>query len=106
VLAGLAAAACSTASRRPGRVTTTSAGEVAPGARTAGAHHGSPLTVRIALARSVSQARLGADGDWAFYSSDGSGLRDRPRGGESWTVEAEGGRVAIRRDDGTLLPER
>lgn len=81
------------------RVTSTSSGEVAP--RTVGGRDASLRIVRIALARGLSQARLSADGDWTLSGNDGTTLPDPPRAGESYLLEAVGGRVAVRRDDGS-----
>jgi stage II sporulation protein D len=106
VLATLSVVACSAAAtRRPARTTTTAGGDVAAVARTRGPRDASVRVVRIALARAVPQARISADGDWAFYTSDGAMLPDAPRAGESWSAEAAGGRVALRREDGTLVAQ-
>ena len=69
--------------------------------------HGLALrTVRVALTRGASQVRLSADADWAFYTGDGEALLGTPRFGETWTLVADGGRVLLRREDGTELPAR
>jgi hypothetical protein len=79
VLATLSVVACSAAAtRRPARTTTTAGGDVAAVARTRGPRDASVRVVRIALARAVPQARISADGDWAFYTSDGAMLPDAP----------------------------
>lgn len=62
--------------------------------------------MRVALARGVSQVRLSADGDWTLSQEDGTILADAPRAGESYGLEASGGRISLRRDDGSLLPGR
>jgi stage II sporulation protein D len=98
-LVALAVTACSAVTRRPVRVSTTSAGDVAPRARGGRA---SLRVVRIALARGATQARLESDGLWTFQTADGSALADTPRPGEGWTVEAQGGQLVLRRDDGTV----
>ena len=86
------------------RVTATSAGEVAP--RAVSPRDASLRIVRIALARGVSQARVSADGDWTLSANDGTTLADAPRAGEGYVLEPSGGRISVRRDDGSLLPER
>jgi stage II sporulation protein D len=58
--------------------------------------------VRIALARGAAQARLTSDGPWSFQTADGTPLAEPPRAGEGWTVEAQGGQVVLRRDDGAV----
>jgi stage II sporulation protein D len=100
------AAACTAATRRPARTRATSSGEVVSSARARGPRDVSVRMVRVALARGAAQVRLGADGDWAFYTSDGAALLDAPRFGESWTLVAERGQVSLRREDGTALPAR
>lgn len=81
------------------RVTSTSSGEVAP--RTVGPRDASLRIVRIALARGLSQARVSADGEWTLSANDGSTPPDPPRAGESYVLEASGGRISVRRDDGS-----
>ena len=103
-LVGLCVVACTATTRRPVRVTSTSAGEVAP--RAASPRDASLRIVRIALARGVSQVRVSADGDWTLSSNDGTSLGDTPRAGESYVLEPDGGRISVRRDDGSLLPDR
>jgi stage II sporulation protein D len=103
----LAAVACSAAAtRRPVRTTTASGGDVAAAARTKRPRDGSPRTVRIVLARGVPQARLSADGPWALYGAGGDRLAplEAARPGESWVLAAGGGRVVVRREDGTPMP--
>ena len=80
------------------RVSTTSTGDVGPRPR-AGA---SLRTVRIALARGAAEARLQSDGDWSLQTGDGTQLAEPPRAGESWTVEPQGGRLALRRAGGAV----
>jgi stage II sporulation protein D len=80
------------------RISTTSSGDVAPRAR-GGA---SLRIVRIGLARGAAQARVDSDGALALQTSDGAVLADAARPGEGWTVEAQGGQIVLRRDDGTL----
>ncbi|NUP70403.1 MAG: hypothetical protein HOQ16_04260, partial [Gemmatimonadaceae bacterium] len=79
-------------------MSTTSTGDVGPRPR-AGA---SLRTVRIALARGAAEARLQSDGDWSLQTGDGTQLAEPPRAGESWTVEPQGGRLALRREDGAV----
>lgn len=103
-LVGLGVVACTATTRRPVRVTSTSAGEVAP--RAVSPRDASLRIVRIALARGVSQARVSADGDWTLSANDGTTVADAPRAGEGYVLEPSGGRISVRRDDGSLLPER
>jgi stage II sporulation protein D len=102
----LATVACSAAvARRPARTTTSSAGDVAPSARAKQPRGASLRIVRIALARGVTQVRIGAEDDWAFFTPDGAQLADA-RAGESWLAEPEGDAVAVRRADAATAPPR
>jgi stage II sporulation protein D len=86
------------------RVTSTSAGDVAT--RTVSPRDASLRLVRIALGRGLSQATVSADGDWALSANGGETVPDAPRRGESYVLEPNGGRIVLRRDDGSVLPGR
>lgn len=115
MLVVLAAACSAAATRRPARTTATSAGDVSqpvgprpapatmPGAMPGATRRAMPRTVRIALARAASEARLSSDGEWRFHTLDGTILAESPRAGESWIVDAGAGRVTLRREQGTAV---
>lgn len=98
-LVALAATACSAVTRRPVRISTSSAGDVGPRPRGGG---GSPRVVRVAVARGASQARLESDGPWTFQTADGAAVGDTARPGEGWAVEVQSGQLILRRDDGAV----
>jgi stage II sporulation protein D len=79
-------------------VSTISAGDVGPRARSGA----SLRTVRIALARGAAETRLESDGMWSLQTSEGTQLAEPPRPGEGWAVEAQAGRIVLRRGDGAV----
>ena len=62
----------------------------APVTRARNTHHASRRTVRIALARSVPDARIGADGEWALHGRDGARLAGPWSGADRWVLEPQG----------------
>jgi stage II sporulation protein D len=98
----LAAVACSAAAtRRPVRTTSTSDGVVAAVTRARSPRDASLRSVRIALARSVTRARIAADSEWNLHGGEDGSVVARSMAGESWTIELVDGRLLARSASGT-----
>ncbi len=70
------------------------------------ARHAAPRTVRIAIARSVTSARLSADSEWAMYDAGGALVLGPSAAGAQWVVQAEGGQLGARRESSASTGRR
>src|SRR4051794_11794633 len=62
--------------------------------------------VRIALASGVQRVAISATGDWRLYDSGGASTLLHANGGDVWTVETDGGQLHAVRADGAPTPDR
>ena len=103
----LGAIACvSVPARRPARTTVVSNGDVVLAPRGTRARHASLRMVRIAIARSVTSARLSADSEWALHDASGALVFGPSAAGARWVVDAVSGQLDARRESSASTGRR